>query len=214
MKNIAKLAALPTDLAGHYEQFREEICHRLDSFSDVAEADFFYELCYCLCTPQSKALNASKVVDYLRANNYIHCPFPLENVLRSPENYVRFHRVKSLNIELAREQWEDISRLIGDGLLSATEKRKWLVQNVRGLGMKESSHFLRNIGIFGLAILDRHILKHLVSCGLYAERPPLQTSKQYLAIEKHWFDYCERVGMALEEMDLLFWSKETGFVLK
>ena len=45
--------------------------------------------------------------------------------------------------------------------LSDQNKRGWLVVNVNGLGMKASSHFLRNLGNQSFAIIDTHILKYM-----------------------------------------------------
>jgi len=43
---------------------------------------------------------------------------------------------------------------------SAKEAREYLVDHVKGLGFKESSHFLRNIGFSDkVAIIDRHVLR-------------------------------------------------------
>ena len=75
---------------------------------------------------------------------------------------VRFRNVKSENIAIARKFFKENS--LSEKLKEDTfEIREWLVENVRGMGYKESSHFLRNIGLGeNIAILDRHILKNLV----------------------------------------------------
>jgi N-glycosylase/DNA lyase len=85
---------------------------------------------------------------------------------------------------------------------------------IPGLGLKESSHFLRNIGIQGLVILDRHILKHLKSLKIISRIPESLTPKRYFAIEKKWLKYSKEVGIPVDELDLLFWSMETGEILK
>ena len=62
--------------------------------------------------------------------------------------------------------------------------RDWFLKNVKGLGLKESSHFLRNIG-FGdkIVILDRHILRSLFNYKVIDEIPKTLTKKIYLEIE-------------------------------
>ena len=42
--------------------------------------------------------------------------------------------------------------------------REWLVKNLKGLGYKESSHFLRNIGYKNISIIDFHIKIGRASC--------------------------------------------------
>ena len=61
--------------------------------------------------------------------------------------------------------------------------RAWLVREVKGLGWKEASHFLRNIGFRDLAILDRHILRNLRRHGVIRTIPASLPEKRYLAIE-------------------------------
>jgi N-glycosylase/DNA lyase len=85
---------------------------------------------------------------------------------------------------------------------------------IPGLGLKESSHFLRNIGIRGLVILDRHILKHLKALKIIGRIPASLTPKRYYAIEKKWLKYSKEVGIPMDELDLLFWSMETGEIRK
>jgi len=97
---------------------------------------------------------------------------------------------------------------------SGPELREWLVGNVNGLGWKEASHFLRNIGHRDLAILDRHILKNLTKHGVLRALPATLTPKRYLAIEAKFARFASAVGLTMDELDLLFWSRETGEILK
>jgi N-glycosylase/DNA lyase len=80
--------------------------------------------------------------------------------------------------------------------------------------MKEASHFLRNIGVRGLAILDRHIFRHLIRLQVIRAMPKSLTKKRYLSIEKKWHRFADDVGISLDELDLLFWSMETGEIRK
>ncbi len=84
--------------------------------------------------------------------------------------------------------------------------RTWLVSNVKGLGMKEASHFLRNTGRLGVAVIDRHILRILASVGL--------PCGNYAEAEESVFLIAEKLGMAPGELDLYLWYLETGRVLK
>jgi N-glycosylase/DNA lyase len=99
-------------------------------------------------------------------------------------------------------------------MFQPTEKREYLVKNVKGLGLKEASHFLRNIGHNNLAILDRHILKNLHKLGVIEEVPRSLTKKAYLDIEEKFKRFSKKIGITMDELDLLFWSMETGKVFK
>ena len=94
------------------------------------------------------------------------------------------------------------------------ELREYLVKNVKGLGYKEASHFLRNIGIFSLAILDKHILKSLVEFGVIKEIPKTMNKNKYLEIEKKYFEFSNQVKINGDELDLLLWSIKNGQIMK
>ena len=94
--------------------------------------------------------------------------------------------------------------------------RDWFVENIKGLGYKESSHFLRNIGLGSdIAILDRHILKNLKKYGVIEKVPDsVGSRKVYMDIEDKMRFFSKSIGIPLDELDLLFWSLQTGFIFK
>jgi thermostable 8-oxoguanine DNA glycosylase len=44
--------------------------------------------------------------------------------------------------------------------------------------------------------------------------PKSLTKKRYLAIEKKWKKFADELGISIDELDLLFWSMETGEIKK
>jgi N-glycosylase/DNA lyase len=95
------------------------------------------------------------------------------------------------------------------------EAREWLVDNIKGMGYKEASHFLRNIGLGEeFAILDRHILKNLQLLGIIEEVPASLSRKRYFEIEKKMVRFSDRINIPMAHLDLLLWYKETGEVFK
>ena len=204
---------LPVELEKKYTKLKREIKRRLEDFANVPEEDYFYELCYCVCTPQSKAENAYQVELKLREAEFLKTPMDPTPLLEDRSHYIRFHNQKAKRLLAVRENYEVIHKLITSDL-STLDKRMWLVENVKGFGMKESSHFLRNIGHRDVAILDRHVLKHLVLCGVYKELPKVQSVKNYLAVEKIFRKFADKTGIPMDELDILFWSYESGIILK
>ena len=98
---------------------------------------------------------------------------------------------------------------------SPIEFRNLVSKNIKGLGLKEAAHFLRNIGHGEeVAILDRHILKNLVKYGVIPEIPKSLTAKKYHEIEQKMFKFARKIGIHPAALDLLFWSEETGEVFK
>jgi N-glycosylase/DNA lyase len=87
-------------------------------------------------------------------------------------------------------------------------------KGIKGLGYKEASHFLRNIGFKGYAILDKHVLKCLAELKLIDEPKPPNTRTKYLSLEARLQDLTQMTGIDFDELDLVLWSMKTGVVLK
>ena len=191
----------------------------LREFKGVWKSDtlVYEELCFCLLTPQSSAKQAFKAINLLRENKLLQKGSATEK-----EEYVRnvrFYITKAKRLEIAQNVFpkNKIKKiLIGNGLpLNPIKCREFLVREVNGYGYKEASHFLRNIGFSEeVAILDRHILKNLVKCKIIKEVPKTLNKKIYLKIEEKMKKYCVKNKINFAELDLIFWSNETGNVLK
>jgi N-glycosylase/DNA lyase len=192
---------------------RSAIRSRLADFANVPRHEYFYELVYCLLTPQSSAVNAGRAVLALRESDLQNRAFDPEPLLHQEDYYIRFHKTKAKSLLEIREKYEIVAQHLSNGSTSV-ELREWLVKNVRGMGWKEASHFLRNVGHRDLAILDRHILKNLVRFGVIRRIPVSLTPKRYKAIEKRFLAFARDIEISMDELDLLFWSMETGEILK
>jgi N-glycosylase/DNA lyase len=203
----------PADLYRLYLKRKREIHKRLRDFSSVRPEDYFYELVYCLLTPQSSAANALRVVDKLTLKDFLNRNIDPEPMLAGRECYIRFHKTKSKNLLTLKKEYPEIEKILMSGH-SGMEMRQCLVKNVMGMGWKEASHFLRNIGRRDLAILDRHILRCLLRFGVIQKMPKTLTTKKYLQIEKKFRNFSDKCGIPMDELDLLFWSMGTGKILK
>ena len=206
-------SGLPEEYREHWGVHRGTIGRRLEEFRRVPPEEYHFELLFCLLTPQSKARHAEEVIERLRRDGWPEREVDPVPYLRDPERYIRFHNQKGMRLLRVRREWPELLELITSDLPS-TEKRRRLVARVNGLGMKEASHFLRNIGHLDLGIIDRHILKHLVLAGAIPEAPRSMTPKRYLEIEEIFRNLAAAWGLSLQELDLLFWSFEEGSVRK
>jgi N-glycosylase/DNA lyase len=197
-----------------YFSKKEAIQRRLAEFRAVDPSDYFYELVYCLLTPQTSAENAAKVVGELQRLCFHSLPIDPEPILRNRSSYIRFHKMKSRNLMKLKENFSIVLKAISD-IPDPSVRREWLVKNVLGIGYKEATHFLRNIGLNGgLAILDRHILRNLKRYGAIRSVPQSLSRKKYLSLERSFQRFSEKIGISLDELDLLFWSMETGAIRK
>ena len=209
-----------SELKQFYEKQKDPVQKRLQEFKQILERDdhdVFAELCFCLLTPQSSAKTCWAAVTRLKEKSLLlkGAPGELEPLL----NDVRFNESKAKYIVQAREQFSKNGDLqVKPHLRSFVnnyELREWLVENVNGLGYKEASHFLRNVGLGEeFAILDRHILRNLKDFGVLPEIPTSLTKKRYLEIEEKVRRFSREIGIPMGELDLLLWSKETGWIFK
>lgn len=207
-------------LISSYNSRKQEIKQRLQEFKKIIEQPeerIFAELAFCLCTPQSRATQCWKAIDSLTKNNLLYTGS--NEQIKPFLNTVRFNENKSRYIVNARELFSENNKIvIKQKLLSfgdPVKMREWLIENIKGFGPKEASHFLRNIG-YGetLAILDSHILKNLQKYGVIDDVPKSMTTKKYFEIEEKMKEFSKKVGIPFDELDLLFWSEETGMIFK
>ena len=202
------------ELHAAYRLRSAAIRERLRDYARIPEERYFYELAYCLMTPQSSAVNAGKAQQKFEALRFHERDFDPVSVLEDREHYIRFHKTKAKRLMEMKSKFPAVLDVLRSSF-SAPEKREWLAAAVNGISYKEATHFLRNIWKNGgLAILDRHILKNLKYHAVIRNYPAALTKKKYLAIEKRFLRFAEEIGISADELDLLFWSNETGEILK
>ena len=208
------------ELQGLYGEKRDAIQQRLREFKEILncnDADVFAELCFCLLTPQSSAKTCWAAVSRLKERSLLLKGEADE--IQPQLNDVRFGDSKAKYIVAARSTFTQDGKLnLKSHLFSFAnrfELRQWMVENVKGLGYKEASHFLRNVGLGEeFAILDRHILRNLKRLEVIPEVPVSITKKRYLEIEEKLRRFSRDIRIPLADLDLLFWSRETGWIFK
>lgn len=193
-------------LRDEYKRKKPEILKRLKNFSEIKdEKKKFLELCYCLCTPQSKAERVAEVIHEQNIDKLIGCSSDeLSGMLKTN---VRFHNKKAGYIIGARRFIPNISMLPDDTNVA----REFLVKKIKGLGYKEASHFLRNIGYRNICIIDSHVISLMHEIKVFKRRDSPKNTEQYLNMEQKIMDYAKKIKIDVDELDLLLWSIETGF---
>jgi len=169
-------------------------------------------------TANANALKCDEALKVLKAGDH-HLKSTVSSIRSRIKGKVRFHNKKALFIVRARQLFKkgrglDVKSKIDTKDIIST--RDWFVENIKGMGYKEASHFLRNIGLGrDIAILDRHILKNLKKYGAIAKVPDsVGSRKVYMEIEDKMRRFSKSVRIPLDELDLLFWSLQTGFIFK
>lgn len=166
----------------------------------------FSELCFCLLTANYSAERAIAIQREI-GDGFLTLP---EGRLagRLKKLGYRYPNTRARYIVEARKHISSLKTVLKDA-----DPRTWLVQNVKGLGFKEASHFLRNVGFRDYAIVDFHIIDLLEKHGLI-ERPRTLTKSRYFEVERVLRGLAGRLRLNLAELDLYLWYLETGRVLK
>lgn len=202
---------------------RKEIEKRLLHFKKIGQGsnrELFAELCFCLLTPQTKARVADAAMGKLLLEGELFESDAAGISRRLREAGVRFHKKKGEYVAIARQElcangFEALRALLPRSESGQRAARDFLALKIKGIGKKEASHFLRNVGHGStLAILDRHILKNLARANAIRAVPKTLTHKKYLEIEGRMEKFCKKAGVPMHHLDLLFWSKETGEIFK
>jgi len=209
--NIEELLEIIQDLKR--AEVGKQINSRIREFKKVGEApssEVFKELCFCILTANFNAERA------LRIQNEIDDGFLslTEDLLRKRLKSLgyRFPSSRAGYIAGARKYRDSLKDIAGSSN-DENKLREWLVKNVKGIGYKEASHFLRNIGYTDLAILDFHVINLLARCEL-TEKPKRLTKRRYLEIENLLREIARKTSLNLAELDLYLWYMETGKILK
>jgi len=194
---------------------KQIIEERMQEFSDLGKKssnEIFKELCFCFMTANFSAYGGIKIQNYLQ-DDFLH--LPEEKLAKKlAELGHRFPNARAKYVVLSRKHKDSIKETLQnfpDEILT----REWIVENIKGIGMKEASHFLRNIGYKNLAIIDFHIVDLLTKHNLI-EKPKNKslTPKKYIEIENILREIAQKTNLNLGELDLYLWYEETGKVLK
>ena len=215
------------------EIYKDKVLHermkrRLEYFERVFKRDndkrLFAELAFCICTPQTKARSGAAAIIDLYNNNLLFNG-SAEKVANILIKHVRFHNMKAENIVLARQLYFPKEKFILKDRIneavkndSMVELRNELAKEVKGYGLKEASHFLRNIG-FGqkIAILDRHIMRVMDKLSILPEGMTPKTSltkNNYLQCESNLVEYSKSEKIPMEYLDFVFWYDATNDIFK
>jgi N-glycosylase/DNA lyase len=204
-----------------YSQRREEIQARLAEFSAIwqfgTDEKLWEEMVFCFFTGGCSARMGLRSVEAVKPLLLTGTHDELMNALVGKHRYPRARAgyiVASRDFLQTHCAMHLRARL--DSFTDALGRRDWLVKEkgIKGLGYKEASHFLRNIGLKGYAILDKHILRSLAELKYIADPTPPSTRAKYLAIENKLKELADSLGIDFDEMDLVLWSLKTGEVLK
>lgn len=206
MKLIEKIESLKQS------EISNIINNRIREFKKInrnSNDQLFNELCFCILTAN---FNAERTIKIQKEIGECFSKDEKNDLSKKLQDYGhRFPNARADYILCSREHKDKLKDLVNKS--SKNTLREWLVKNIKGLGYKEASHFLRNIGFDDYAIIDFHIIDILVENHII-EKPKCITKAKYLEIEKKLKKIAEQTNLSLSELDLYLWYMETGKILK
>jgi N-glycosylase/DNA lyase len=202
---------------------RGAIRARLREFHQVwqtgSDARLWEELVYCIFTAGASAKMGLRSVEAVRPLlESGHRPAMTRALIKAGAH--RFPNARPAYVVSTRSYLQkSIAMRLRDRLVGFSdpfERRDWLAQEpqIKGLGYKESSHFLRNIGFKGYGILDKHIVRSLSELGVIDSAKPPTGRLRYLEIEARMREFAHEIQIDFDELDLALWSMKTGQILK
>jgi len=194
--------------------FHNKNKQKIHSFLDFSRQkinskdDIFFELCFCLLTPQSKAVLCRKSLENIWTSGGISGKSKKQ--VLSHIDCVRFNDRKADYLILAQRNFNEIYAKIEELKSEPFALREWLVKNIKGYGYKEATHFLRNIGLGeNFAMFDVHILRFMKKNGIIDEEN-ISGRRKYLEYEQKFIALAERHGLKPAELDIVVWLMGSG----
>ncbi|MFN3328039.1 MAG: N-glycosylase/DNA lyase [Fervidobacterium sp.] len=194
------------DLVTRLEEIKQEAAPLVESRwlefeklrEEGTEEELFSEISFCVLTANWSAQGGIKAQKIIGTGFSTLSEEELVAELRKvghryPESRARFIIQNRWVIGKIREK------------LSEEDPREFFVNNIKGLGWKESSHFLRNVAFEKYAILDKHILRMMLQYRLIEELPKGWTKKKYLDYEERLKIVADAFGEPLGKFDLYAW---------
>ena len=202
---------------------RKEIRARLNQFHELwrhgSDEQLWEELVFCIFTAGASARMGLKSIEATRSLLLEGSAEEMSRALIDAGAH-RFPFARPGYVVVARDYFrKHCDMRLRESLLSFSDpiaRRDWLAKEpaVKGLGYKEGSHFLRNIGLKGYAILDKHVLRCLSDLGVVDTPRPPTTRQRYLEVEESVRAFARTVRIDFDELDLVLWSMKTGEILK
>ena len=191
------------------EKIGKEVKNKLEEFEknkNLNKEKKFIELCFCILVANSSMEKTFKIWketrdDFLRLSKE-------ELAKRLKELGYRFYNKRAEYIIEARKKIDLLDEKLK--MNDEFEIRNELVKNFKGIGWKEASHFLRNLGYKNFAIIDRHVLKVLKQFRIIERIPKSLSKKVYLDIENKLRSVAKALKMNLAELDFYLFYISSG----
>lgn len=200
------------------------------SWKNMDEDDLWYELCLCVLSSNVQFETAKSAFDHLKKKRLlernhlffnkeasriiskelsrpIFLPRRKDGTLRKYRFFVTKSNQITKAFRIIYEEECSIKSIL-TRFASEYDARDFLANRISGLGLKQSSLFLRNIGYAShLAIIDTHVINFMVEVELFRSRlvPPI-SARQYRNAERKLQAFAKKIKTDLSLLDFAIWT--------
>lgn len=203
----------------------EAKCHQPTCWTSMTEDDLWRELVACILGSRVRFEIAHSAVkrmerrrlfcEHRRSSRFQQYEQDVKAALsergaQGDSNRYPFFRVRANQIRRAAERlykYKETLRSFLGGSRDIRNVRRRLTLEVSGLGPKQASLFLRNIGYTAhVAVLDIHVLTYMSWVGLTeAPMTSIPTVGKYEALEDAFIEHAYSFGYTPDRFDLAVW---------
>ena len=202
-----------------YELRKKEIQNRLlefkQAFQKIDDRQVFRELSFCILSSGVGPKIADQCMSAIREkladgekDELLERIGAIHKYAENASRYIVFTR------EYLKKEHGFLLKSLVSSFEDRVKRRDFFAKNpgIKGLGYMQASHFLRNLGFSGYAILDRNNLASLFELRIIDGMKYPLTKKKYLETESLMTQAAHELGISLDEFDLLLWSRKREYV--
>lgn len=226
---LAAENTIPTEiLRGYFRLACSFHCNK--KWGEMSENELWRELCLCILSSNVPFELAKSAFTHLLDIGYLELewitktsdsqqqisrelskPLYLPKKIDGSYRKYRFQNTRARDIAQAAKVIHSDNSFLFKLLTSSNSEntaRDFLVSNITGIGLKEASHFLRNIGYSNqLAIIDSHVISFLIKINAVSQGDiKTITPKIYLKLERKLQNIASEHGLNLSVLDMAIWQ--------
>ena len=226
---MARHNIIPDEIFKIYQTLEREKEQSI-TWHEMTEEELWYNLCQCILSSNVPYELAVSATAHLWRHNYLDVNWINEtNEARSiislelskpiflplkkdgTGRKYRFPNNRAKNIVNSAESISSNNirfRELFSNLAVPEEVRQYLLHKIDGFGLKQTTHFLRNIGYTNsLAIIDTHIISFLSTITDFVANPYNRiTDKTYYQLEAIMQELTKNLNVDLALFDMAIWQ--------
>jgi N-glycosylase/DNA lyase len=195
------------------------ILHRLEMPQFIVQhepREIWKQKVFCILSSQFDARRAATICDdMLREVPFFDTPLSIDRIEKACSDFLRRpqvgYRFPQSRAEQISQSWFSFAQIMHEyqeyvrSFPTEHQARNSIIECSPGIGLKQASMFLRNIGASKkLSVIDVHVLFYLRTChGWYADQ---LTPKRYLEAEDIIRHDAELHGLELNVFDTIVWA--------